>query len=183
MNKAEKILRKIEKKANNEFLPIVGPEKGQVLAEEVRRAKPKRVLEVGTLVGYSAILMGNELDETAYITTVEIHKEEARTAEENIRKAEIPPKVEVITGDAIEIIPQLKDAFDFVFIDAMKNEYKDYLRLVENKLCEGAMIVADNAGIFAKQMTDYLEYVRRSGKYNSKYVPVGNDGLEITVKL
>jgi predicted O-methyltransferase YrrM len=121
--------------------------------------------------------MGNELDKTAHITAIEIHTEEARTAEENIRKAEIPPKVEVITGDAIEIIPQLKDAFDFVFIDAMKNDYKDYLQLVEDKLCEGAMIVADNAGIFAKQMTDYLEYLRRSGKYSSKYVPVGNDGL------
>jgi predicted O-methyltransferase YrrM len=182
-NKAEKILRKIEKKASNEFLPIVSAEKGRVLAEEVRRAKPKLVLEVGTLIGYSAILMGNELDETAHIITIEIHAEEAKTAEENIRKAEIPPKVEVITGDAIEIISQLKGAFDFVFIDAKKTEYMDYLQLVEDKLCKGAVIVADNAGIFAKQMTNYLEYVRRSGKYSSKYVPVDNDGLEITVKL
>jgi predicted O-methyltransferase YrrM len=183
LDKAEKILRKIEKKAKNEFLPILGPEKGQVLAEEVRRTKPKLALEVGTLIGYSSILMGNELDETAHIITTEIHAEEAKTAEENIRKAETPPKVEVITGDAIEIIPQLKGAFDFVFIDAKKTEYRDNLQLVENKLCKGAVIVADNAGIFAKQMSDYLKYVRSSGKYSSKYVPVGKDGLEITVKL
>lgn len=183
MNKTELILREIEKRANTEFLPIVGPEKGRVLAEEVRKARPKRVLEVGTLIGYSAILMGKELDETAQLITIEIHAEEAETAEENIRKADIPPKVEVITGNALQVIPELTGCFDFVFIDAEKTEYIDYLRLAEDKLDEGTVIVADNAGIFAKQMKDYLDYVRTSGKYRSKYVPVGVDGMEISVKL
>jgi len=182
-NKAEIILSEIEKRANSEFLPIVGPEKGIVLAEEIRKAKPKRVLEVGTLIGYSAIVMGKELDKNAHVTTIEIHAEEAKTAEDNIRKAGIPPKVEVITGDAIRVIPELKGVFDFVFIDAEKTEYLDYLRLAEDKLRKGAVIVADNAGIFAKQMANYLDYVRASGKYSSKYVPVGVDGLEVTVKL
>ena len=183
LNKAEVILREIEKRANSEFLPIVGPEKGQVIAETIRKAKPKRVLEVGTLIGYSAILMGKELDSDAQIITIEIHADEAETAEENILKADIPTEVEVITGNAIQVIPELTDCFDFVFIDAEKTEYLDYLRLAEDKLCKGAVIVADNAGIFAKQMTDYLNYVRTSGKYSSRYVPVGVDGLEITVKL
>jgi len=182
-NKAEVILREIEKRANSEFLPIVGPEKGIAIAEAIRKAKPKRVLEVGTLIGYSAIMMGKELGKNAQIVTIEIHAEEAKTAEENIRKAGIPSKVEVITGDAIHVIPELKGVFDFVFIDAEKTEYFDYLRLAEDKLCKGAVIVADNAGIFAKQMANYLDYVRASGKYGSKYVPVGVDGLEVTVKL
>jgi predicted O-methyltransferase YrrM len=183
LNKADTILRKIEKRARNEFLPIVGPEKGQVLAEEIRKAKPKRVLEVGTLIGYSAILMGKELDKNAQMITIEIHAEEAKTAKENIRKAKIPPKVEVITGDAIQVIPKLQSDFDFAFIDAEKTEYFDYLRLVEDKLRKGTVIVADNAGIFAKQMQNYLVHVRTSGKYSSKYVQVGVDGLEISVKL
>jgi predicted O-methyltransferase YrrM len=183
LNKADDILRKIEKRARNEFLPIVGPEKGQVLAEEIKKAKPKRVLEVGTLIGYSAILMGKELDEDAQIITIEIHGEETKIAKENIRKAEILPKVEAITGDAIQVIPKLEGVFDFAFIDAGKNEYFDYLRLVESKLRKGTVIVADNAGIFAKQMRDYLDYVRTSGKYSSRYVQVGVDGLEISVKL
>jgi predicted O-methyltransferase YrrM len=135
------------------------------------------------LIGYSAILMGKELEENAQIITIEIHAEEAKTAKENIRKAEIPPNVEVITGDAIQVMPQLKGVFDFVFIDATKTEYFDYLRLAEDKLRKGTVIVADNAGIFAKQMVDYLNYVRASGKYRSRYVPMGVDGLEITVKL
>jgi predicted O-methyltransferase YrrM len=183
LNKADNILREIEKRAHNEFLPIVGPEKGQVLAEEIRKAKPKRVLEVGTLIGYSAILMGKELDENAQMITIEIHAEEAKTAEENIRRAEIPSKVEVITGDAVQVIPKLKGVFDFAFIDAEKTEYLDYLHLVEDELRKGTVIVADNAGIFAKQMANYLDCVRTSGKYSSKYVQVGVDGLEITVKL
>jgi predicted O-methyltransferase YrrM len=183
LNKAEVILREIEKRANSEFLPIVGPEKGQVIAETIRKAKPKRVLEVGTLIGYSAILMGKELDNDAQIITIEIHADETKTAEENILKADIPAEVEVITGNAIQVIPELTGCFDFVFIDAEKTEYLDYLRLAEDKLCKGAVIVADNAGIFANQMTDYLNYVRTSGKYSSRYLPVGVDGLEITVKL
>ena len=183
MEKADQILKEIEEKAEIEFMPIVGPERGKVLAEEVKKAKPKRILEVGTLIGYSAILMGRELDKKSRIITIENHAEEAKAAEENIRRAEIPAKVQVIAGDAIQVLPTLKDSFDFVFIDADKTEYFDYLRLVENKLRKGSVIVADNAGFFARQMKDYLDYVRTSGKYSSRYVQVGDDGLEISVKL
>ncbi len=77
----------------------------------------------------------------------------------------------------------MKGVFDFAFIDAEKTEYLDYLQLVEDKLCKGSVIVADNAGIFAKRMKNYLEYVRASGKYSSRYVPVDVDGLEISIKL
>jgi caffeoyl-CoA O-methyltransferase len=182
LDKADLVLREIEKRAHNKFLPIMGPEKGHVLVEEIRKAEPKRVLEVGTLIGYSAVLMGKEMDENAQMITIEIHAEEAKTAEANIRRAKIPPKIEVIAGDAIQVIPKLKGVFDFAFIDAEKTDYLDYLRLAEDKLRKGTVIVADNAGIFAKQMQDYLDYVRTSRKYSSRYVQVGVDGLEITVK-
>lgn len=182
MKKADRILREIEKRARNEFLPIVGPEKGQVLAEEIRKIKPKRVLEVGTLIGYSTILMGKEIDENAEIITIDIHAEEVKIAKANIQKAEISPKIEVKAGDAIQVIPKLKGFFDFAFIDAEKTEYFNYLRLAEDKLHKGTVIVADNAGIFAEKMQNYLDYVRNSGKYSSRYVQVGVDGLEISVK-
>jgi predicted O-methyltransferase YrrM len=161
----------------------VGPYKGKILAEAIREVKPKHVLEVGTLIGYSAILIGKELDADAQITTIEIHADEAKEAEENIRRAEIPPKVHVIVGDAIEVIPKLKDCFDAVFIDAEKTEYREYLRLMEDKLHKGTIVVADNAGIFADQMRDYLDYIRKSGNYKSKFVRVGEDGVEVSVKL
>ena len=77
----------------------------------------------------------------------------------------------------------MKDCFDAVFIDAEKTEYYMYLQLMEDKLHRGAVVVADNAGIFASQMKDFLDYVRYSGKYKSKFIRVGEDGLEISVKL
>lgn len=181
-NKEAVVLRQIEKRATNEFLPIVGPEKGKVIVQMIRKFKPKSVLEVGTLIGYSAILIGKELGNDAQLITIEIHPDEVETAVENLRRAGVLAKVKVITGDAIKVIPELTGCFDFVFIDAEKTEYLDYLRLAEDKLCKGAVVVADNAGIFANQMKEYLDYIRASGKYRSKYTPVGVDGLEISVK-
>ena len=183
LSKADEILKEIERTAESKFLPIVGPEKGRVLVKIVRETEPKRVLEVGTLVGYSAILMGKELGSETRLIGIEIDDDEARIALRNVERAEIPPTVEVIVGDAKEVIPKLAGKFDLVFVDAKKSEYLEYLRLVEAKLHKGSTIVADNAGIYATQMKDYLGYVRSSGKYRSRFVAVGQDGLEISVKL
>ena len=70
-----------------------------------------------------------------------------------------------------------------VFIDAAKEEYFEYLRLIERKLHKGSVIVADNAGVSADQMKEYLDYVRSSGKYTSEYMSFGEDGVEVSVKL
>jgi predicted O-methyltransferase YrrM len=183
LDEAEKTLRKIEKMTRKQFLPIVGRQKGQILVQTIRRMKPKRVLEVGTLIAYSAILMGRELGSEAHLITIEIHADEAKVARENLRKARVPAKTKVMVGDARDIIPRLKGKFDMVFIDANKSEYLEYLRLVEDRLHEGSVIVADNAGIFADEMRDYLDYVRSSGKYSSEYISVGDDGLEVSAKL
>jgi len=192
LSKAEKVLREIENAARRrEFLPIIGPSKGQILVKVIREIKPKRILEVGALIGYSAILMGKELANDAHLITIEIDPHTAKIAEENLRKAEIPPTVEVLVGDAIEVIPRLAGMFDLVFIDADKSEYLDYLRLIEDKLQKGSVVVADNV----EHAPPYLNYVRSSGKYSSRFVPVGTvtfghsrghrlgDGLEISVKL
>jgi predicted O-methyltransferase YrrM len=68
-------------------------------------------------------------------------------------------------------------------LDAGKSEYLDYLRLVEDKIHRDSIIVADNVGVFADQMQDYLSHVRSSGKYTSRYMPVGDDGIEISLRL
>ena len=183
MTAADEVLGEIEARGEREFLPIIGPDKGKILAEAIRKAEPKHVLEVGTLIGYSAILIGKELDADAEMTTIEIHAKEAKVAEENIRRAGIRPRVNVIVGNAIKVIPTLKDCFDAVFIDAKKTEYLQYLGLMEVKLHKGTVVVADNAGIFADQMQDYLDYVRKSGKYKSTYFHVGDDGVEVSVML
>ena len=183
LNEADKVLKEIEAKTKKEFLPIVGPHRGQILVEAICKNKPKRVLEVGTFIGYSAILMARELESTAHMISIEIDANEAEVARENMRKAKVHPTIDVITGDAVEAIPRLAGKFDMVFMDAKKTENMRYLQLVEPKLHEGSIIVADNARTDADEMKDYLNHVRCSGKYSSKYVPVNEDGLEMSIKL
>jgi len=183
LSKADMVLKEIEAIPEKEFLPIIGPDKGQVLIKVIHKTKPKRILEIGTLIGYSTIMMAKELDSDACLTTIEIHADEAKLARENIEKADVRPKIDVIVGDAIKVIPKLTGKFDMVFIDAAKEEYFDYLKLVQKRLHKGSMIVADNAGIFADQMKEYLDYVRSSGNYASEYMPFGEDGVEVSVKL
>jgi len=165
------------------WLPTVGSEKGRILVDLIRRNQPRRVLEVGTLIGYSAILMGRELGSHSELITIEIDEDEAEEARENIAKARIKARMEVLVGDALEVLPKLNGQFDFVFLDAEKDEYLNYLRLVEDKIHKGTVIVADNAGASAWAMRDYLDYVRNSGSYESRFIRVGWDGMEISIKL
>jgi predicted O-methyltransferase YrrM len=117
------------------------------------------------------------------LTTIETHASKAKLARENIEKADVRPRIEVIVGDAVRVIPKLIGKFDMVFIDAAKEEYFDYLKLVEKKLHKGSVIVADNVGFLADQMKEYLDHVRSSGKYKSEHTPFGEDGVEVSVKL
>jgi predicted O-methyltransferase YrrM len=183
LNEADEVLREIEASTQEKFLPIIGPDRGQILVEVIRKMHPRRILEIGTLRGYSAILMAKELDSCAYIATIEIRAGEAKRARENIARAKVLPKIDVIVGDAIRILPQITGKFDMVFIDADKEEYFEYLKLVEGKLHKGGVIVADNVAVPARKMTDYLDYVRSSGKYTSEYFPCGEDGVEVSIKL
>jgi predicted O-methyltransferase YrrM len=124
---------------------------------------------------------------------LEIDKNLANIAKENIEKARLHDRIEVITGDALDIIPKLDNnhyRFDLVFIDAVKNQYLRYLKLVENNdlLNKKSVIVADNILIYENEMKDYLDYVRNSGKYHSyttettlEFTKNVKDALEISV--
>jgi len=180
-DKADKILKEMEIDASARGLPIVGRYRGQVLVDIIHRIKPKRVLEIGTFMGYSTILMARELGSDAQIITIEFNEDLARIAQEIIKRAEIRPKVEIVVNDALNVIPRLDGEFDLVFLDGAKRQYIDYLRLVESKLHKGSVVVADNVGIFADVMKDYLEYVRFSGKFNSRYIPADEEGIVTVV--
>jgi len=182
-SRADEVLRRIERQAERRYLPIIGPKRGRILAELVRKGKPKRILEVGTLVGYSTILMGRELEGDSEIVTVEIDEGEVGIAEENIKEAEIRARVRVLAGDASDVIQRLNGEFDLVFLDADKGDYLTHLRLVESRLHKGSIVIADNAGAYAFFMREYLHYVRDSGKYKSQFIPSDGDGVEVSIKL
>jgi len=187
-----KILKRLERLAEKESLPSIGPTKGKIIARLIQDYKPRSILEIGTLYGYSAILMGSMLSEanSGKVTTIEIDQGSAIIARKNIEDAALANKVEVIVGDALEIIPKLRGKFDMVFLDATKEEYFKYLKFVEKNLEKGSVVVADNVGIFERSMYDFLQYVRNSGRYNSRALDTElefnknvKDAIEISIKI
>ncbi len=165
----DEVLRSIEANAPGQGLPIIGPVRGAFLDEVVLKEKPKRILEIGTLVGYSAIRMGRFLPRGGRITCVEVNERMAKVAASNIKRAGFEDRVEILVGDAKRMLPALKGELDLVFIDAEKSEYLTYLKACERLLHKGSVIVADNVKVFAEKVGDYLEYVRNSGNYVSTY--------------
>lgn len=202
-----KILAEIEETARKEFLPSIGPIKGKIIEDVIKEYKPKKVLEIGTLHGYSAILIANiilsgEYDNENFnsersstepiLISVEKDQRLANIARKNIEKARLSEKIKVIDGDALEIIPRLKSKFKFnmIFLDATKSEYLKYLQLIEkySLLNKRAVVVADNVLIYENEMKDYLDYVRNSGKYISRTTETSleftknvKDALEVSI--
>jgi catechol O-methyltransferase len=170
-------------------LIIIGPKRGQILDDAVKKYKPMSILEVGTLVGYSAIRMGRLLPPGGKATCVEKDKDIATVAKANIARAGLDGIIKVLVGEAQRLIPTLPGPFQMVFLDAEKNEYMTYLRLVETKLKKGSVVVADNVKSAANEMQDYLDYVRKSHRYSSTYYESENafypegDAVEVSVKL
>jgi predicted O-methyltransferase YrrM len=203
VNKAIDILNLLDELGKKRFMPCIGPTKGKIIADIIREHKPKRILEIGSLYGYSAILMANVMsdydddDDDDYgdefkVVTVEIDKNNGDIAKINIKDAELSDKIDLITGDALEVIPKLHYKFDLLFLDAAKDQYLQYLRIAEesNIIKKDAIIIADNVGISKNEMIDYLEYVRNSGKYNSKTIETTlefskdiNDAMEVSNRV
>ena len=190
-----RVLKSLERIGEREFVPSIGPVKGKILSKIIRKHKAKTALEIGTLAGYSAILIASLLPnddsrKKAVVTTIEIDKKTASIAMKNVQKAGLSDKIEIIIGDALEAIPKLDHKFDLLFLDAAKDEYLRYLKLAEQKnLHKNSIVVADNVGVSEQQMLDYLEYVRNSGFYESKtieteleYTPGVKDAIELSIK-
>jgi len=113
-------------------------------------------------------------------------------AKGNIKDAELLNRIELITGDALEVIPKLGYKFDLLFLDAAKDQYLQYLKLSEeaNIIKNDAIIIADNVGISKNEMIDYLEHVRNSGKYKSKTIETTleyskdvRDAIEVSIRV
>jgi predicted O-methyltransferase YrrM len=167
--KPEDVLRSIEIEATTKGLPIIGPIRGVFLDEVIREHHPTKILEVGALVGYSAIRMARLLEKGGHITCVELSPDFAKVAMFNIEKAGLADTVDVLVGDAKSVLHKLVGSLDMVFLDAVKGEYLGYLKSCERLLHPGSVVVADNVKSHAEEVADYLDYVRSSGKFRSTY--------------
>lgn len=191
-DKTSRVLKALVKMAEKDFVPSIGPIKGKIVANIIKKYKPRNILEIGTLYGYSAILMASMLPgSNGRVVTIEINKSVAEGAIKNIEAAGLSDKIMVVIGNALNVIPKLDLRFQLMFLDAAKDEYLGYLKLAEKKCLDiGAVVIADNVRVSKVEMLDYLEYVRYSGQFKSEtiettleFTPKIKDAIEVSIKI
>ena len=138
------LLARMEEYAAEHGHPIADPEVGQTIRVLLRAQKPRHVLEVGTNIGYSVIVMGREAGAGAVVETIELDTAILSVAKGFVAEARLECEVRFHHGAALSVISGLAGPFDFVFIDCVKTEYEAYLDQLLPKLAPGAMIVCDN---------------------------------------
>ena len=146
----DETLRRVRQNCETLKIPLihVPPQVGKLLHLLTRLKKPKRVLEIGTLGGYSAIWMAKALENDGQLLTIEINSDNAKIAKANIQEANLSDKIEILEGDALDILKSWQhmpiEKFDMVFIDADKENYHAYLELIKPHLNHEALILSDN---------------------------------------
>ncbi|MCR4927148.1 MAG: O-methyltransferase [Lachnospiraceae bacterium] len=191
-------LGKLRKKAENEGVPIIREEMAGFMAFLLKVIKPLHVLEVGCAVGFSALHMRKYLPENAVITTIENDKERAAEALSNFKKAGAF-NIHLKTGDATDVLKEFEDeSFDFIFMDAAKGQYLNWLPDVRRILKKGGVLVSDNVlfdgdvlqsryGIIRRDRTiherlrEYLFVLKNTEGLTTSIVNVG-DGAALTIK-
>ena len=176
---------------SGQFLMNVGPEKGEILRDHLVKSKPNNVIELGTFIGYSAVLISSTIGEKSKLTSIDSDSHSIEIAKELINFAGLDDKVNLMHGSAEEIIPELNFNADFVFIDHAKKKYLSDLKLLETEeiILKNCTVFADNVGIFKDEMAEYFDHVRNSGKYQSQnfsskleYRNNIYDAVEISIK-
>ncbi len=142
-------------------VPIVQQEAEDILINLVKQQNPQSILEIGTAIGYSTLVMAAHLPATSHITTIELNEERAEIARNFIQQAGAADRITLLCGDAGELLPQLSGSFVMVFIDAAKGQYPDYLAKIMDKLTKGACIVADNVFFRGMVINEAVDTPRR----------------------
>lgn len=182
MNKKE--ISIIKKKALEDKVPIIMDDTLEVIAKILDEIKPKKILEIGTAVGYSAICFSEYLQENGKIDTIERDTERVKEARENIKKAEVEEKINIYEGEAVEILPTLNDEYDVVFIDAAKGKYPFFLNQALRMIKPGGVIFADNILYKGYVMSDYNKHKQRTAVRNLReYIAeiTNNEKLETEI--
>jgi len=193
------ILETIEKEALDTFVPIIRKEMQSFLKVLLAIKKPKRILEVGTAIGFSALLMSEYAPQDCKITTIEKYEKRIPIARENFRRAGREEQITLLEGDALEILQDLKGSFDFIFMDAAKAQYISYMPEVVRLLEKDGVLISDNVlqdgdiieSRFAvdrrnrtihSRMREYLYALKHHPLLETSIVPLG-DGVALSTKV
>jgi predicted O-methyltransferase YrrM len=188
-------LRDLEKFAKENRVPIAQKETIKFLEFMVSMKKPLRILELGTAIGYSAIVMYEAAGTNPHITTVERSEDMIKYAKKNIESFQLDEKIIIEEGDCLEVLEKLKEPYDLIFMDAGKGHYNHFLPHCLRLLNEDGIIIADNVlfrGMVAsdelvkrrkitivKRMRKYLELVSQDKELVTSVIPIG-DGIAVT---
>ena len=164
MNQRE--LEKIKEKALEEHIPIIMDDTLEVVDKILKETKPKKILEIGTAVGYSAMCFSEYLQEGGIIDTIERDEERIAEAKVNIEKVGVAEKINILEGDAVEILPTLTGKYDMIFIDAAKGKYPFFLKEALRMLEKDGVILADNILYKGYVMSDYNKHKQRTAVRN-----------------
>ena len=152
----------LKKDSLENHIPIIMDDTLEKIREILETEKPKRILEIGTAVGYSASCFVRYSSPDVIVDTIELDEERAKQAIENVKKIGVDKNVNIMTGNAVEILPTLSGEYDIVFIDAAKSKYSIFLeegiRLIRN----GGLILADNVLYKGYVMSDYNKHKQRT---------------------
>ena len=159
-------LENIKQKALEEHIPIIMDETLEVIEKYLSKNKPNRILEIGTAVGYSAICFTQFLAENGVIDTIEREADRVEEAKKNIKLTEVEDKINIYKGDAVEILPTLKNQYDVVFIDAAKGKYPFFLKEALRMINKDGIIFADNILYKGYVMSDYNKHKQRTAVRN-----------------
>lgn len=196
------ILDEIERQiaSESETWPIIRPEVADFMRVQLSLIQPSTILEIGTAVGYSSILMSEHLKEGGKITTLERFSYMLNKANQNIKRAGLEDTIEIIEGDAAETLPTLpSEAYDVIFMDCAKGQYIHFLPECIRLLKPGGLLITDNVlhkGTVAKsrylidrrqrtthsRLRDFLWTIMHSPQLRSSIMPLG-DGVALSYKI
>ena len=192
------ILDQIEQEALDSYVPIIRKEMQQFLKLLLAMKRPMRILEVGTAVGFSAILMAEYDPVPCEITTIENYEKRIPKARENFRRAGCESQITFLEGDAGQILKELSGAYDLIFMDAAKGQYIHWLPDVVRLLAPGGVLMSDNVlqegelieshylverrnRTIYKRMREYLYELKHHPQLMTSIIPLG-DGVSLSVK-
>lgn len=188
----------IEKEAIADEVPIIRKEMGNLLKVLLQLVQPERILEVGTAVGYSSILMSENMPENCRITTIENYEKRIPVAKNNFKRAGKEEVITLLEGDAMDILKELDGTYDFIFMDAAKGQYINFLPELLRLMPAGGLLISDNVlqegdivesryGVTRRnrtihtRMREYIYTLTHAEQLETSIVPIG-DGITLSVK-
>ncbi len=182
MNKEE--LAKIKQKALEEKIPIIMDDTLGVITKILIDKKPRRILEIGAAVGYSAMCFSEYLSEDGRIDTIERDKIRAAECRKNLKKVGVEEKIQLYEGDAVEILPTLNEKYDVVFIDAAKGKYPFFLEQALRMLNDNGIILADNILYKGYVMSNYNKHKQRTAvTHLRQYIKETTENEELETQI